>query len=155
MDASTADKPSKGFAIGFVAVSPSQDEDDTIPPCTSDFTLDHYRVVLNDDHQPTTPTDGKVFKRSTALGFDALVHRSQREFYGRIYACDDVACDDVWGDDSCETLNDPDDLAQDTTEQEVWLFEGVSDDGDTTSRVTTEQGAPAVFFFPEIDDASG
>ena len=143
---------SGAFDVTFSAVNPVADITPACTPTLPLFSLDHYRVVLDDDAAPTSVTDGKVYDYGSTAGTKyALVHRAERTFYGKVFACDNADCTDVWGDDACESVATNSDVDSDTTDEEVWLFQDVANATDMDHFVADNAdgcGAASAFFFP-------
>ncbi len=113
------------------------------------FTLDHYRVVINDTATPTSISDGEFWNVAAGTTtVSAFVHRSERVFYGKVYACDTSTCVDVYGNGAGETVTTDTDTG--TTEQEEWVLTGVTGPTDTAHYVTnvTNALAASAFFYP-------
>ena len=130
-------KESHGFDFNFSGVPTVGAE------CVA-FTLHHYRVVLKQGGAPANQYDGIVFDGSTGAAVRALPHRAGRTYYARLYACDNLACDDVYGDAAGETISTDatmDEQEIDSTEDEEWLILGLTQ---------TDYGIPA----GGVDDAA-
>ena len=112
------------------------------------FTLHHYQIVLNDSATPTSPTDGLMFG-ANASPKSTFVHRADRLYYAKVYACDDAACTDVLGDGAGETITGTS-TGSGTTEAEVWVLTSVADQSDTSHYVVSSDSAtsPSSFFYP-------
>ena len=110
------------------------------------FTRAGYRIVLKEGGYPTSPTAGLIFNAvSASTGRDAHVLRAQREYYPKIYACDNAACTDVLGDAEDAPTNDT--ALADSTEPEVWVVSSVTATS-TTVYAQSGHGAPSTFFYP-------
>lgn len=140
-----ADSESHGFDFTWVVVPTAGD-------CAS-FTIDHYRVVLKEGSYPTGPNSGRVFAYGTSAAGTALPHRAEREFYARLFACDNADCSDVFGNVAGEGIDTDaaDDAREiDTTDPESWAIVGLNanDGGIASTVVPTTANDPTSFFYP-------
>ncbi len=128
-------RSSAAFTVSWAAAASS---------CGS-FSLQKYRIVLNDAGTPTSPTDGIQFDAPAVnTSRNTFVYRADREYYFKIYACDDSGCTDLLGDAEDSPTNDTYILS---TEPEVWLVTGVTA-ASTTDYAQQGPGAASVFFYP-------
>lgn len=103
------------------------------------FSFDHYEIcTLPGTDAPDTPTDtgvkcSRVNTRIASWGFNHFIHRSEKEFAARIFACDDSSCTN-WIGDGVVGPSVSNDTTTGETELERWVLEDVEgfddDDGD-------------------------
>ncbi|MCB9763781.1 MAG: hypothetical protein H6739_28690 [Alphaproteobacteria bacterium] len=136
---------SKGFDFTWAAVPTAGD--------CSTFSVDHYRIVLKEGSYPTGVSNGRVYEVGTGTSATALPLRSEREFYARLFACENGTCTDIFGSGAGELIDtDPADDAReiDTTDAESWSIVGLAstDGGIAASVVPLYTNDPTSFFYP-------
>ena len=149
--------PDAAYPAGALEVSWGDPPVSTDPGCAGmTFTLDHFLILTRDDAWPTGP--GDVNARAWAIndkkarGARLTVHRAQRTFYAKVYACDDASpgCADHFGADTGEALSDTAANADTAvTAQEIWRLVGVDADTDDYMFDTPGFTAPSPFFFDD------
>lgn len=128
-----------------------------VSECTT-FTFHHYAACyfegdVTPPSAPSSPSGGTCFTLSTnrtTTSADQFVHRSDRYYYSRIFACQNTSCSQYYGDGTagCGAVSGDADTAH--TDKERWVLVGVEDYEDEEYRVVDDPAvtASAAIFYP-------
>jgi hypothetical protein len=119
------------------------------------FTFDHYELCW--DKGTTTAPSSRgtadvcvaVPGAITTTSFMAWLHRSNKAYGFRIWACDDSTCSDEYGMGTGESVSGTGNAATSTTAAERWVLEDVASYSDTDRAVAdTLASAASALFYP-------